>query len=200
MAYDKLPSGETKVGFVSQHFERLFGISKMGIPLPTLRVFFRESSFVLPSESDVPVTMIGPGCGVAPFRAFLQEKQCLSLKNEMSLYFGCRHSCKDYLYKEEFQNFCENGTLNNYSTAFSREGDQVVYVQDKLEENMDKVLEDLLEKNGVIFMCGSLRMGKSVTEKISNAIASKLSLDENGLYQKMKELEKGKQIIKELWG
>ena len=102
-------------------------------------IHVRTSHFKLPSDPSVPVVMVGPGTGIAPFRGFLQERAKLNA-NGVSLgpallFFGCRHPETDYIYQEELEGYVNDGTLTALHVAFSRETDKKVYVQHKLLEN-----------------------------------------------------------------
>ena len=75
----------------------------------------------MPTKPETPIIMVGPGTGVAPFIAFCEERESLGTKSEALLYFGCRHSDIDYIYKEEIGNFKKNGQISHLREAFSRQ-------------------------------------------------------------------------------
>jgi len=128
----------------------------------TLPCFIRTSTFRLPSKSETPLIMIGPGSGVAPFRGFLQERTFIAEKGPAILFFGCRRKDEDYLYEEELQQFVDNGSLTKLVTAFSREGEKKVYVQDRMME-MQNEIWDLLDKGAYVYVCGDAKqMAKDV--------------------------------------
>ncbi|MEM7060531.1 MAG: cytochrome P450 [Pseudomonadota bacterium] len=113
-------------------------------------------AFRLPEDPSVPVIMIGPGTGIAPFRGFLRERSHqksdgIELGPAM-LFFGCRHPDQDYLYREELEAFAAAGLID-FHTAFSRQGDRKVYVQDLIREQRDAVWS-LLDKGAHVFVCG----------------------------------------------
>ena len=104
--------------------------------------------------------MVGPGAGIAPFKGFIDEKAHLNktgeenLYGEMTLYFGCRGTNWDHLYKEELAQFHAEDLLKDYYVALSREQEHKVYVQDLIWKNKDQVTKLLFDTNGVLYMCG----------------------------------------------
>ena len=108
--------------------------------------------FRIPSE-PAPVIMIGPGTGIAPFIAFLQEKEMLMFGGDMWLFFGHQHEQKDYLYKEELDKALSNGTLNRLDLAWSRDQTEKVYVQHKMWENR-KEIWDWYKRGAYFYVCG----------------------------------------------
>jgi hypothetical protein len=106
---------------------------------PTAAIFVRPSTFTLPEDPAVPVIMVGPGTGVAPMRAFLQErqrqKQAGRTVGEAVLFFGCRDAGKDFIYEDEFLAYAADGTLTALHTAFSRMQEKKIYVQDRVREH-----------------------------------------------------------------
>ena len=115
------------------------------------------SSFRLPADNSVPVIMIGPGTGFAPFRGFLQERQCQ--KNHSAqlgkaiLFYGCRHPEHDFIYRNELADFEKNG-ITKLVTAFSRNGENIKeYVQHKVYEHKEELWHMMLA-GGIIYICG----------------------------------------------
>jgi len=104
--------------------------------------------------------MVGPGAGIAPFKGFIDEKAFLAETGaenpygEMSLYFGCKGSEWDYLYKEELTQYQNKGVIKNLYTAFSREQQHKVYVQDVVMKNKEEMMKLLFESNAGFYMCG----------------------------------------------
>ncbi|MEX0981963.1 MAG: flavodoxin domain-containing protein [Bacteroidales bacterium] len=129
---------------------------------------FRNPDFYLPKVLSLPVIMIANGTGIAPFRAFLQQRETLGLIGKTWLLFGERCSYSDFYYKEEMVAFQQNGVLEKLNVAFSRDREQKVYVQDIIEEKSDELL-NWLQDGAHIYVCGSLKMGKSVM-KVLNAM------------------------------
>ncbi len=105
--------------------------------------------------------MVGPGAGIAPFKAFADEKDYVKKQQgeedqygPMTLYFGCKARNWDYLYKEELLKYHDEKLIENYHVAFSREQEQKVYVQDVLEKHRENVIVDIFEKEGAFYICG----------------------------------------------
>ena len=135
-------------------------------------IFLHENNaFRLPENPDAPTIMIGPGTGVAPFRAFLEERQARGEKGPMWLFFGEQRRGSDFLYEEQFNGMLADGTLAKLHTAFSRDTGKKVYVQDRMQENcMD--LYDWLERGAYFYVCGDAsRMAKDVEMALLDVIA-----------------------------
>ncbi len=138
----------------------------------TLPVFLHENNaFRLPEDPDAPVIMIGPGTGIAPFRAFLEHRQTLGQKGPMWLFFGEQRRISDFLYQQQFEGMVQDGTLAKLDTAFSRDTGKKVYVQDRMREN-GKQLYDWLENGAYFYVCGDAsRMAKDVETALLDCIA-----------------------------
>ncbi|GET24745.1 sulfite reductase flavoprotein subunit alpha [Prolixibacter sp. NT017] len=124
----------------------------------------RNEEFRLPKLSGVPVIMIAAGAGIAPFRAFLQER---SLRNDYDnwLIFGEKRVSRDFLYEDELKKWKKQGVLNRLDLAFSRDGNRRVYVQNRIEE-LQETFVDWLRRGACIYVCGSLQMGMEVRRTI----------------------------------
>ncbi|XP_067144263.1 NADPH--cytochrome P450 reductase [Centruroides vittatus] len=124
-------------------------------------IYVRRSQFRLPSNPKVPIIMIGPGTGLAPFRGFIQERSQAKKEGkpvgETILYFGCRKKSEDFLYEEELINYKNDGTLTKLYLAFSRDQPQKVYVTHLLRENKEEIWNIIGEKNGHLYVCGDAR-------------------------------------------
>eukprot|EP00903_Cladosiphon_okamuranus_P017375 g16006.t1 len=166
------------------------------------RVFVRESTFRLPADPSTPIIMIGPGTGVAPMRALLQERawqktQGLSVGRNV-LYFGCRCRSQDYIYKDELEAYQADGTLDSLRLAFSRESSSKVYVQHLLREDAAEIW-DLLEVGAYVYVCGGTRMGTDVHNELNNIAQSRglMGVDESKEYTK--RLHNSGRYVQELW-
>ncbi|KAJ5559129.1 hypothetical protein N7535_009007 [Penicillium sp. DV-2018c] len=161
-----------------------------GIHVP---VHVRHSNFKLPSDPSKPIIMVGPGTGVAPFRAFIQERAALAAKGEKVgttvLFFGCRKADEDYIYKDEFKAYQDQmGDSLKIITAFSREGPQKVYVQHRLKENAELV-SDLLKQKANFYVCGdAANMAREVNLVLGHIIAQQRGLP----------AEKGEEMVKHM--
>ena len=131
----------------------------------TIRVFVeRNEYFKLPQNPDTPILMIGPGTGVAPFRAFLQEREVAGARGKSWLFFGNPHFETDFLYQTEWQQALKKGVLTRLDVAFSRDQADKVYVQHKLRQHGREVF-DWLENGAYVYVCGDKnRMAADVRE------------------------------------
>jgi len=132
--------------------------------------------FHLPDDPNTPIIMIGPGTGVAPFRAFLQERQASGAKGKNWLFFGAQHEKCDYAYGEEFEQLKRDGFLTRLDCAWSRDQAQKVYVQHKMLENAAEIWKWIDSGNAQFFVCGDAkRMAKDV-----DAALRKIIQDQSG--------------------
>ena len=138
----------------------------------TLPIFLHSNaSFRLPEDTTVPVIMIGPGTGIAPFRAFLEERQATGQTGDNWLFFGEQREKLDFLYKEQLLGMVKDGTLKRLDTAFSRDQRNKVYVQDRMQENARELFE-WLERGAYFYVCGdATRMAKDVETALLDVIA-----------------------------
>lgn len=119
--------------------------------------------FHLPEGPDIPLIMIGPGTGVAPFRAYLQERKATGAKGKNWLFFGSQHQSCDYAYGEEFQEFKKDGLLTRLDCAWSRDQADKIYVQHKMNENAAEIWKWIDTEGAHFFVCGDAkRMAKDV--------------------------------------
>lgn len=121
-----------------------------------------QRHFRLPADANAPIIMIGAGTGIAPFRAFLQERMVTGATGKNWLLFGCRNSGADFIYQDELQQFQVRGLLNRFNVAFSREQAEKVYVQDLIQQKSAK-LWHWLEQGAYLYVCGDAKqMAKGV--------------------------------------
>jgi sulfite reductase (NADPH) flavoprotein alpha-component len=127
-----------------------------------VRVFIEpNTNFTLPAD-DVPMIMIGPGTGIAPFRGFIQAREQREASGDNWLFFGDRTFAQDFLYQSEWQRYLKSGVLTKMSVAFSRDQAEKVYVQDRLKESAEEVWQ-WLEKGAHLYVCGdATHMAKDV--------------------------------------
>lgn len=158
--------GRDRQGVASGHLGDRAGEGTM------MPIFLHSNiNFRLPEDTSAPVIMIGPGTGIAPFRAFLEERQVEGQKGENWLFFGEQRRDMDFLYREQFETMQKDGTLARLDTAFSRDQAHKVYVQDKMQENA-KELYEWLERGAYFYVCGdATRMAKDVETALLDAIA-----------------------------
>jgi sulfite reductase (NADPH) flavoprotein alpha-component len=138
----------------------------------TLPIFLHANgNFRLPEDASAPVIMIGPGTGVAPFRAFLEERQATGQTGDNWLFFGDQREKLDFLYRDQFHAMHKDGVLTRLDTAFSRDQAQKVYVQDRMREHAADLFE-WLERGAYFYVCGDVtRMAKDVESMLLDVIA-----------------------------
>jgi sulfite reductase (NADPH) flavoprotein alpha-component len=136
-------------------------------PGQRVRVFVQRShGFGLPESGDTPIIMVGPGTGIAPFRAFLQERRATGARGRAWLFFGDQRQDCDFLYREELEEHLRHGTLSRLETAFSRDQEEKVYVQHRLLENAAEVWSWLVD-GAHLYVCGDAkRMARDVDETL----------------------------------
>jgi sulfite reductase (NADPH) flavoprotein alpha-component len=131
----------------------------------------KNDHFRLPEDPNTPIIMIGPGTGIAPFRAFLEEREARGAKGDNWLVFGDQRAASDYLYKEQFERMHASGFLTKLQTAFSRDQATKIYVQDRCRECSDE-LYSWLERGAHFYVCGDAsRMAKDVEQVLLESIA-----------------------------
>jgi sulfite reductase (NADPH) flavoprotein alpha-component len=137
-----------------------------------LPVFLEKNEkFRLPVDTNLPVIMIGPGTGIAPFRAFLEEREARGHKGDNWLVFGDQRAASDYLYKDQFEGMEKSGLLTKLQTAFSRDQATKIYVQDRLREASDELFA-WIERGAHFYVCGDAsRMAKDVEQVLLESIA-----------------------------
>jgi sulfite reductase (NADPH) flavoprotein alpha-component len=138
-----------------------------------LRVYVQKAhGFGLPSDGTVPIIMIGPGTGVAPFRAFLEERRATAAAGKAWLFYGHQRAASDFFYAEEMAALQDCGTLTRLSTAWSRDGADKVYVQHRMREAGDELFA-WLEAGAHVYVCGDAkRMAKDVEAALADVVAA----------------------------
>jgi sulfite reductase (NADPH) flavoprotein alpha-component len=130
-----------------------------------------NGNFRLPEDNTVPVIMVGPGTGIAPFRAFLEERMATGAPGDNWLFFGEQRRALDFLYQQELEAMHKDGVLTRLDTAFSRDQQRKVYVQDRMREHCAE-LYAWLERGAYFYVCGDAnRMAKDVETALLDAIA-----------------------------
>ena len=173
-----------------------------------LPVHVRKSQFRLPSNPNTPIIMIGPGTGVAPFRGFVREKVQMTLKpnsentkfGKALLFYGCRND-DDFLYADEWTEYAKKlGDTFEMFVALSRSSKtKKTYVQDKLFENADQVL-DLLGKGAFIYICGDAKnMAKGVHDTLCNILATGKSISNEDASEMLKMMKVAGKYQEDVW-
>ena len=144
--------------------ERWAGETRAGIFMQS-----QQKHFGLPASGDTPMIMVGPGTGVAPFRAFLEERELLGAKGPNWLFFGEQRRAQDFFYEEQFTRWVKSGFLR-LDTAFSRDQEHKIYVQDRMREN-EKDLWAWIDGGAEFFVCGDkLRMATDVDNGLKRIV------------------------------
>jgi sulfite reductase (NADPH) flavoprotein alpha-component len=154
-----------------------------------VKVFVEHNdNFRLPQNSETPIIMIGPGTGVAPFRAFMQEREANEATGDNWMFFGDQTFTQDFLYQVEWQNYLKSGLVTKLDVAFSRDQKEKIYVQDRIKENSADVYE-WLQRGAHLYICGDAnRMAKDVHETLVEVVAT----------QGNKTIEQAEEYLKEL--
>ncbi|XP_037829005.1 methionine synthase reductase isoform X2 [Kryptolebias marmoratus] len=185
--------------------------------LPKIPVSLRPNcSFRPPPDPSVPFIMVGPGTGVAPFIGFLQQREeerkekPEAMFGETWLFFGCRHRDKDYLFREELEDFVSGGALTHLRVCFSRDdrkdeeavssAAQPRYVQHNLLLHSQQVIDILFRQNGSVYICGDAKnMAKDVNETLVEIIKSELHVDQLDAMKKLAQLREEKRYLQDIW-
>jgi sulfite reductase (NADPH) flavoprotein alpha-component len=151
-----------KTGLASGFFADNAELNVKNIP-----VYVQESrTFRLPKDGNTNIIMCGPGTGIAPFRAFLEERALDGSRGRNWLFFGEQHRATDYLYQEDFESHLKKGTLHQLDLAFSRDQDKKIYVQDRMLANARDIW-DWLQQGAYFYVCGDAkRMAKDVHQTL----------------------------------
>jgi len=166
----------------------------------TVKVFIEHNdNFRLPSNGEVPVIMIGPGTGVAPFRAFMQEREATEASGDNWMFFGDQTFTQDFLYQLEWQAYLKSGLLTKLDVAFSRDQAEKIYVQDRLRENAAEVFA-WLERGAHLYVCGDMsRMAKDVEATLLDIIESQGKMNNEQAQQYLKDLRSSKRYQKDVY-
>lgn len=154
-----------------------------------VRVFIEHNdNFRLPANPETPVIMIGPGTGIAPFRAFMQQRAADGAQGKNWLFFGNPHFTEDFLYQVEWQSYVKEGLLTSIDLAWSRDQQQKIYVQDKLREQGAELWR-WINDGAHIYVCGDAnRMAKDVEHTLLEVIAEYGAMDAEAADEFLSEL------------
>jgi len=165
-----------------------------------VKVFIEHNdNFRLPANNDTPVIMIGPGTGVAPFRAFMQEREAVEASGDNWMFFGDQTFTQDFLYQVEWQNYLKSGLVSRLDLAFSRDQQEKIYVQDRIKEQGSEVFA-WLERGAHLYICGDAnRMAKDVHQTLIDVIAEQGKLTAEQAEQYLKDLRISKRYQKDVY-
>jgi sulfite reductase (NADPH) flavoprotein alpha-component len=155
--------------------------------------------FKIPSDPNAPMIMVGPGTGIAPFRAFIEERKELDAKGKNWLFFGDQHYLTDFLYQTEWQEYLADGILNKLDLAFSRDQENKIYVQDRMREK-SKELFQWLEDGASFYVCGDAsRMASDVDEALHSIIEKEGCLSKDDAAAYVKKLKDEKRYLRDVY-
>ncbi|PRY11818.1 bifunctional nitrate reductase/sulfite reductase flavoprotein subunit alpha [Kineococcus rhizosphaerae] len=165
-----------------------------------VRVFVQPSpAFRPPAEASVPMVMIGPGTGIAPFRAFLQHRRAHGATGRNWLFFGERNSATDWYYREEFEAWREDGFLTRLSLAFSRDQPEKVYVQDRVRRHGEELWRWIAD-GAHVYVCGdAARMAKDVDAALRDVVARHGGMDADDAAAFVQEMARGKRYVRDVY-
>ncbi|MEM6779825.1 MAG: sulfite reductase subunit alpha [Planctomycetota bacterium] len=158
-----------------------------------------NKSFGVPDDDDAPMIMVGPGTGIAPFRAFLEERRDRGAGGTNWLFFGDQKRECDFIYEDELAEMSQSGVLKRLDLAFSRDQADKIYVQHRMMEN-GKDLFGLLEEGGYFFVCGdATRMAKDVDAALHQIVATHGAKSNDDATEYVNELKRQKRYVRDVY-
>ncbi|CFQ35080.1 NADPH-dependent assimilatory sulfite reductase flavoprotein subunit [Yersinia bercovieri] len=165
-----------------------------------IRIFIEHNdNFRLPANPETPVIMIGPGTGIAPFRAFMQQREAIGASGKNWLLFGNPHFTEDFLYQVEWQRYVKQGLLTRIDLAWSRDQADKIYVQDKLREQGAE-LWSWIQQGAHIYVCGDAnRMAKDVEQVLLDVVAEHGAMDTEQADEYLSELRLARRYQRDVY-
>ncbi len=158
-----------------------------------------NKNFRLPTDASTPVIMVGPGTGVAPFRAFVEHRAALGGSGKNWLFFGDQHYTYDFLYQLEWQDFLKDGALTRLDVAFSRDQPEKVYVQDRMIEHSKEIYQ-WLQEGAHFYVCGDAnRMAHDVHQALITIIESQARISHEAAEAYVEDLKKTKRYQRDVY-
>jgi sulfite reductase (NADPH) flavoprotein alpha-component len=166
-------------------------------PIP---VFPNTSRFRLPEDGNTPIIMVGPGTGIAPFRAFLQERKATGAKGKNWLFFGSQHAHCNYFYQEEMEEMKRDGFLTKLDCAWSRDSAEKSYVQHKMLNCASEIWKWMDGEGAQFFVCGDARrMAKDVDAALRKIIQEQGGKDEQETNEHVEKLKSDKRYKRDVY-
>ena len=158
-----------------------------------------NKNFKLPEDPSIPIIMVGPGTGIAPFRAFVEERRVTGATGKNWLFFGDRSQKTDYLYENEWESYQNDGLLNDLDLAWSRDQEKKVYVQHKMIEKKVQ-LWTWLQDGATFYVCGDAsRMAKDVDQALRTIAQEEGAMSEEDAAVWVKNLHKERRYLKDVY-
>jgi sulfite reductase (NADPH) flavoprotein alpha-component len=171
-------------------------VTRRRTPIP---VFVAKSHFGVPEDLAKDIIMIGPGTGIAPFRAFMQERAATNAPGRNWLFFGDQHAATDFLYADEWKKYLAEGKLARLDLAFSRDQAKKVYVQDRMRE-AGAELWAWIKGGAHFYVCGDAhRMAKDVDVALHEIIVQHGGLDAAAAAEYVKQMKKNKRYQRDVY-
>jgi sulfite reductase (NADPH) flavoprotein alpha-component len=186
--------GRNRTGVASTHLSDRMQVDQ------TMPMFVHVAKgFRLPEDPSTAIIMVGPGTGVAPFRAYLQERRAIGARGKNWLFFGEQRAKSDFFYQDEFTEMQRDGTLTRFDTAFSRDQEHKVYVQHRLAEHARDIYA-WLEEGAHFFVCGdAARMAKDVDVMLHRIVEQQGSKTPEQAAEYVENLKKAKRYKRDVY-
>jgi len=158
-----------------------------------------NKAFRVPANDDAPVIMVGPGTGVAPFRAFLEERQARQAAGKNWLFFGDQTKADDFIYQQQLTEMYDSGLLARFDTAFSRDQKDKVYVQHKMVEHGEELFK-WLQTGAYFYVCGdATRMAKDVDKALADIVANQGAMSSDKATEYVNNLKREKRYLRDVY-
>jgi sulfite reductase (NADPH) flavoprotein alpha-component len=187
-------NGRDRVGVCSTFLADRVQVGTTAVP-----VFVSHSHFKLPEDGARDVIMVGPGTGIAPFRAFVQERAAAGAAGRNWVFFGDQKRGTDFLYEEDWQPYLARGQIARFDTAFSRDQINKIYVQDRMRENAAE-LWSWISRGANFYVCGDAkRMAKDVDTALHDIIADQGRMTPEQAVDYVKAMKKEKRYLRDVY-